>query len=124
MHKDRQRIAARSIAARDDINRAALVGRVAGREVRDAAAGVPVPGTGAKLAGRRFNVCDGHIRSSVREERPIGVMSNRLRCPLAVGRDRSTDLAYLRKVQRNAEYLWAQRNGRHLTHGYAGVSAI
>jgi len=38
--------------------------------------------------------------------------------------NRGAHLAYLRKVQRNSEYLRVQGDGRHLTHRYAGVSAI
>ena len=121
MHINRQRIAARALTAGNNIDRPALISRVAGREIRDAATSVPVPGARAKPPICRFHVGDGHIRSSVRKERPIGVLRHRLGSPLAVGRHRSTHLTDLRKVQRDADYLWAERNGRYLAHRNTGV---
>src|ERR1700679_260471 len=124
MDEDWERIAADSTSIRDDVDRAGFVGGVAGGEVGDAAAGVPVPGSRAETAGGGLHIGDGHVRLAVWKECGVCVARHRHGCAFAVDCGWCGDLSDLREVQRDAEDLWLKRDVRHLANGGAGVSAV
>ena len=116
MNVYRQGIAVLAAAARDDQCGPAFIGGNAKGVVRDATTCVPVPGTCAKAAGRRLNICDASVRGPV-GERAYGHSAAFAVCG-GGGRGGSDQT----EIERHAIDSWRERDIHRLPYDRARVA--